>query len=166
MNGFLLDTNVLSELRRPQCFQSVATFTGAQPDTLLFTSEVNFAEIRFGRDLLADQSKQKQIDDWLAHVLRPWFAGRLLPVIENTLVGWRHIVESGRTRGYTFPEPDTLIAAVAVEHELVVVTRDVTPFVQAGVAVLDPWLSRVTHRNGTTVAGVAVDDPKLINTVT
>ena len=58
---------------------------------------------------------------------------------EDVLVRWRQVIESGRKRGHTYSEPDVLIAASALVEQLVVVSRDVGEFVEAGVPVLNPW---------------------------
>ncbi len=162
MKGFLLDTNVLSELGKPQCAASVATFTISQPIAVQFTTEVNIAEIRFGRNRAPTVEKQRAIDNWLANDLWPWFAGRVLPATEDTFVIWREIVESGRARGYTFPEPDTLIGAIAKQHELVMVTRDVRPFAEAGIPVLDPWTARYVREDGQIRGSIPLDDANLL----
>ena len=162
MKGFLVDTNVLSELRRPRCNVSVADFALSQPDRLMFTTELNIAEIRFGRDLMQDALRQREIDVWLETSIRPWFSGRILPLTEDAVVTWRHIVEKGRSSGYTFPEPDTLIAAIAIEHELIVVTRDTSPYVKAGTDVLDPWSGRFISASGRTHDSASLANPALL----
>jgi predicted nucleic acid-binding protein len=102
---------------------------------------VTLAEIRFGIELLADVGRRSDLTNWLDNKLRPMFAGRELPITEDILLSWRLIIEKGRQRGYTFSYPDVLIAASAVHYSLVVVTRNVRDFVEAGVAVIDPWAS-------------------------
>ncbi len=162
MKGFLLDTNGLSELRKSQCSASVLNFTLSQSIAVQFTTDVNIAEILFGRNRAPTQEKQRAIDTWLTNDLRPWFAGRVLPATEDTFVIWRDLVESGRSRGYTFPEPDTLIGAIAKQHELVMVTRDVRPFAEAGTPVLDPWTARFVRKDGQIRGPVPLDDPGLL----
>ena len=97
------------------------------------------AEIRFGIELVADSERRADLNAWLAHTLRPLFEGRVVPMTEDVLLRWRQLVESGRKRGHTYSEPDVLIAASALVEQLIVVTRDVREFVEAGAAVLDPW---------------------------
>ncbi len=72
MTGWLLDTNVLSELRRPQPEPRVVAFVAAQAIDLLYVSAVTLAEIRFGIELVPEPSRRAELNDWLAHkVLRP-----------------------------------------------------------------------------------------------
>jgi toxin FitB len=143
MTGWLLDTNVLSELRRRQPSPNVVEFVSAQPLDSLFVSEVTFAEIRFGIELVSDPTRRADLGHWLDHRLRPMFTHRVLAISEDILLQWRLIIEAGRTTGYTFSHPDVLIAATAAHHDLTVVTRDTGDFVAAGVTVLDPWLAKL-----------------------
>lgn len=135
----MLDTNVLSELRRPKPDPEVVAFVAAQPASRLFVCTVTLAEVRFGIELIADAERRANLGAWLTHTLRPLFAGRVVPLSEDVLVRWRQVVEAGRKRGHTYSEPDVLIAAAALVEQLVVVSRDVSEFVEAGVPVLDPW---------------------------
>lgn len=139
MSGFLLDTNVLSELRRPRPEPRVVAFVGAQPLESLFVSTVTFAEIRFGIELVADIHKRAQLNDWLQLQLRPMFGYRVLPVSEDVMFKWRLMVEQGRKAGRTFSQPDLIIAATAAQHGLAVVSRDAGGYAGTGVALVDPW---------------------------
>lgn len=139
MNGWLLDTNVLSELRRQQPSPAVVEFVGTQPLDRLYVSEVTFAEIRFGIELVAAPDRRAGLRQWLEHRLRPMFAPRVLAISEDILLQWRLIIETGRKSGHTFSHPDALIAATAAQHGLTVVTRDTSDFVAAGVPALNPW---------------------------
>ena len=163
MRGFLLDTNVISELRRPRPEPAVVDFVAAQPEDRLFLSEVTFAEIRFGIDQQADPQRRAVLTAWLANTLRPLFAGRTLPVTEDVIVRWRLMVEDGRRRGHTFGQPDLFIAAIAAEADLVVVSRDAAHFVAAPVAHLHPWTSVYTPAGGEPRTITNVDDATVIS---
>ncbi len=139
MSGWLLDTNVISELRRPRPQARVLRFVAALPLEQLFVSEVTFAEIRFGIELINQPARRSELRDWLTHKVRPMFVQRALPVTEEIMFKWRLLVETGRKRGHTFSQPDLIIAATALCHGLTVVTRDRTEFELAGVPVLNPW---------------------------
>ncbi|MSO76295.1 MAG: type II toxin-antitoxin system VapC family toxin [Alphaproteobacteria bacterium] len=142
MTGWLLDTNVLSELRRPSPNRKVVAFVAGEPLDRLYVSAVTFAEIRFGIELVTDPARRSDITLWLDNKLRAMFDGRILDITEDILLKWRLIMEDGRQRGHTFSHPDLLIAATAAHHDLTVVTRDSDEFEAAGVAVLDPWTGR------------------------
>jgi toxin FitB len=139
LSGWLLDTNILSELRRPKPDAKVVSFVAAQPLDRLYVSSVSFAEIRFGIERLADPARRAELNDWLAHKLRPMFDQRVLPVSEGVMFKWRLLVEDGRRAGHTFSQPHLIIAATALDHGLTVVTRDTGDYRRARVPVLDPW---------------------------
>ena len=139
MSGWLLDTNVLSELRRPRPNARVRDFVAAQPLEQLFISTVTLAEIRFGIDLVTDPIRRAELGDWLLHRVRPMFGRRVLEVSEDVMFKWRLLVEDGRRAGHTFSQPDLIIAATALQHGLTVVTRDVGDFAPARVPLLNPW---------------------------
>ncbi len=140
MTGWLLDTNVLSELRRPKPEPAVRAFIAEQRLEYLFVSSVTFAEIRFGIDRVAEPQRRVELNDWLAHKLRPMFEQRVLPVSEDVMFKWRLLVEAGRKQRHTYLQPDLIIAATALHHGLTVVTRDTSDFERARVPVLNPWL--------------------------
>lgn len=139
MTGWLLDTNVISELRRKRPAPAVERFVAEQPLTRLYLSDISFAEIRFGIELIRDPEQRAELHHWLEQRLRPLFEWRALPVTEHILLQWRLMIEAGRKRGHTFSHPDVLIAATAAQHGLTVVTRNTTEFVAAGVPTLNPW---------------------------
>jgi predicted nucleic acid-binding protein len=139
LRGWLIGTNVLSELRRPKPSQRVRAFVNGQSGDVLFASDVVFAELRFGIEQMADAGHRADLARWLDHTLRPLFAGRVLAVTEAVLLRWRLMFESGRRKGHTLSDPDLLIAALAAQSGLIVVSRDTSHFVAAGVPVFDPW---------------------------
>lgn len=139
MRRWLLNTNILSELRRPRPNSQVLTFIAGQPTPRLFVSTVTLAKVRFGIERVADPDRRADLSAWLGHTLRPLFEGRVVPITEDVLLRWRQVVEAGRRRGHTYSEPDVLIAAAALVEQLVVVSRDVGEFIEARVPVLNPW---------------------------
>ena len=140
MTSWLLDTNILSELRRPKPEPKVVAFVGRQPLERLYVSEVTFAEIRFGIELLEDPARRAEVQAWLTHKIRPMFEQRTLPVSEDVICKWRLLVEAGRKVGHTSSQPDLIIAATALHHGLTVVTRDRSDYDRAGGSVLNPWI--------------------------
>jgi toxin FitB len=144
VRGWLLDTNVVSELRKSNCDARVKTWSDGQSAASLFLSRVTIAEIRYGIERLpvADSSRQR-LEAWLTDELRPWFSDRLLDVNEDVFVIWRRLVEQGKVMRHTFPQPDLFIAATAILHDLCVVTRNTGDFLRTGVSLLNPWVD--TH---------------------
>jgi predicted nucleic acid-binding protein len=155
VRGWLLDTNVISELHKARPNSKVLDFVGIQPGAILFVTEVTLAEIRYGIEQLGDAPRRADLHQWLERNLRPLFAGRVLAITEEVIVRWKTMVVEGRKRGRTFSQPDLFIAAIAVLEDLVVVSRDITEFVEAVVPVFDPWASAL-YFNGkkTTLKGL------------
>jgi predicted nucleic acid-binding protein len=139
VTGWLIDTNILSELRRPRPDTKVVAFIESKPLDLLFVSVVTFAEIRFGIECLADAGRRAELNDWLAQKVRPMFERRVLAISEDVMFKWRLLVEEGRKTGHTYSQPDLIIAATAMHHGLTVVSRDTSDFERAHVPVLNPW---------------------------
>lgn len=138
--GWLLDTNVISELRKgPRCHPAVAAWAGRVPPVACHLSRVTIAEIAFGIERVADPIFRAELEAWLRDGVRAWFGARILEVDEPVLVAWRRLVSQGQKARYTFSQPDALIAATAQVHGLGVATRNVEDFVQAGVPIFDPW---------------------------
>jgi toxin FitB len=140
MTGWLLDTDILSELRRPRPEPKVLAFIEAQPLELLNVSAVTLAEIRFGIELLPDAGRRSELNAWLTHRVRPMFEQRVLAVTEDIMFKWRLLVEEGRKAGHTFSQPDLIIAATAQHHGLTVVSRDTADYIKARIAVFNPWI--------------------------
>jgi len=140
VTDWLIDTNILAELRRPKPEPKVLAFIAGQSLDRLYVSAVTLAEIRFGIELVADAGRRAELNDWLAHKLRPMFEERVLAVSEDIMLEWRLLVEDGRKAGHTFSQPDLIIAATALHHGLTIVTRDVDDYQRARVPVFNPWV--------------------------
>jgi predicted nucleic acid-binding protein len=150
VTGWLLDTNVLSELRRPRPDARVRKFIAGQRLEDLFVSTVTFAEIRFGIEIVSDPIRRAELTEWLTHRVRPLFDQRVLEVSEDVIFKWRLLVEEGRKAGHTFSQPDLIIAATALHHGLTVVTRDTADYARSRVPLFNPWLAepRKPHAPG------------------
>ncbi|MBX9931188.1 MAG: type II toxin-antitoxin system VapC family toxin [Methylobacterium sp.] len=140
MTGWLLDTNVLSELRRPRPEPKVIAFVGGEPLDQLHVSAATLAEIRFGIERIADVGRRAELNDWLSLKVRPLFRGRVLAITEDVMFTWRLLVEEGRKSGHTFSQPDLIIAATAIHHGLTLVTRDVGDYARTRAALFNPWI--------------------------
>jgi len=136
---WLLDTNILSELRRVRPEAKVLAFISARRLDELYISAVTLAELRFGVERLHAGNRRDELSGWLAHTIRPMFHQRILPVTEDILFRWRVLMEEGRKVGHTYSQPDLLIAATALHMGFTVVTRDRADFDKAGATVINPW---------------------------
>lgn len=139
MTGWLLDTNILSELRRPKPEPKVTAFIARQPLESLYISTVTLAEIRFGIELLSDAARRSELNAWLSRKVRPMFEHRVLEITEDIMLKWRLLVEEGRKVGHTYSQPDLIIAATAQHHGITVATRDTSEYAKARVPVFNPW---------------------------
>jgi toxin FitB len=150
VTGWVLDTNILSELRRVRPEPKVLAFVAAQPLERLFISTVTLAEIRFGIELLSDPVRRFELTTWLTHKVRPMFEQRVLEITEDIMLEWRLMVEEGRKTGHTFSEPDLIIAATAQHHGLTVVSRDTSEYQKARVPAFDPWIEKLPNFSAAT----------------
>ena len=138
--GWLLDTNVVSELRKgPRTHPGVRAWAQSVPPAACYLSRVTLAEIRFGIERVADPAFRAELEAWLRDGLRPWFGERILDVNQDVLLAWRHLATEGPRANDTYAQPDALIAATALVHDLGVVTRNTQDFARAGLTLLDPW---------------------------
>jgi predicted nucleic acid-binding protein len=134
---FLLDTNVISELRRPErANRNVAAWAAAFPAANFFLSAISILEIEIGALQLArkDSTRGAVLRAWIDEQILPRFEGRILPVDTNVAQHCARLhVPDPRS------ERDALIAATAQVHSLTMVTRNTSDFESAGVALLNPW---------------------------
>ncbi len=133
---YLLDTNVVSELRRPRPHGAVLEWLEHVPGELLYVSAVTIGEIQAGVEITReqDEAKAEELEAWLDRVLVSF------GVLEMDAVAFREWARLMHGRSDTLAE-DTMIAATATVHRLTVVTRNVRDFAQFGVEILNPFES-------------------------
>jgi predicted nucleic acid-binding protein len=139
MSGFLLDTNVRSELIRIKPDPRVAQWLRDANDDSLYLSVISIGEVCKGFTIHPEEHRRDILRKWLDDTLRPWFAGRILPVTEAIAARWGILEGRCQLKGLTVNAPDGLIAATAFEHDLTLVTRNVKDFAGLGLTVLNPW---------------------------
>ena len=140
MTGFLLDTNVPSELTRPQSEPNVEKWLEAANDEQLFLSVISLGEIFKGHTLLPASKRRHELQEWVDSTLRPWFDGRILPVTDRVAQRWGVLAGECQLKGRGLTMADGLIAATALEHGLTVVTRNERDFADLGMTVFNPWI--------------------------
>lgn len=139
MKGWLLDTNVISEWRKPRPDRRVIQFLEGQRRLLLFTSVVCIAEIRIGIANVTNRGTAEDLRTWLDQALLPYFNDRVLQLQEAIVfeaLCMANRLEKVRT---SIPLADLLIAATATCHSLQVVTRNTRDFARTGIRVFNPW---------------------------
>ena len=131
---YLLDTNVISELRRPKPHGAVLAWFQAVPDSDLRICAVSLGEIQAGIELTREQNAPKaaEIERWADHVAATY---NVLPMDADTFRIWARLMHR---RSDTLYE-DAMIAATALRHHLTVVTRNVADFVHFGVDLVNPF---------------------------
>jgi predicted nucleic acid-binding protein len=139
VKGYLVDTNIPSELTRETPDVRVAAFLRSAGKESVFLSVMTIGEICKGIDMLPVSRKRTMLQDWFDLDVRAWFAGRILPVTESIAERWGHLAAAARQRGIAATDVDGVIAATALEHGLTLVTRNVRDFAGLGVVLLNPW---------------------------
>ncbi len=139
MNGFLLDTNVISELVSAKPDQRVVDWMNAANEKRLFLSVMTLGEIRQGVAALPQSKKRTRLEMWLEVDLRLRFAGRILAIDEAVADRWGSIMAQAQGKGRTLAVVDRMIAATALQHDLTMVTRNVSDFSVPGLTLINPW---------------------------
>jgi predicted nucleic acid-binding protein len=137
----LLDTCVLSELRRPKSNPKVRHAVATLKDEDLFVSVLSLGEIAKGIALLRNSGSKTSLQRWL-QTLERHYADRILPVDLETSHIWGEITASTQKAGKSIPATDGLLAATAHRHGLHVMTRNTEHFVPTGVLLVNPWVNQ------------------------
>ncbi len=138
MNGYLVDTNVLSELTKSTPAAQVEAFLRKSKDRV-FVSVFSIGEIRKGIASLQESNRRAVLGDWLDNQIMPWFGNRVLPVTLEIAERWGGLSAQLKAKGRPRPVVDAVLAATAFQHDLVLVTRNVRDYVDLGVTILNPW---------------------------
>lgn len=133
---FLLDTNVISELRKPRANANVVAWAKTVIAPRLFISAITLKELETGvlRMERRDPAQGKVLRTWLKQHVMPAFDARILPVDAAVALRCARLHVPDCTN-----ESDALIAATALVHGLTVVTRNIGDFQSSGVALINPW---------------------------
>lgn len=134
--SYLIDTNVLSELRRRQPNAHVTRWMSERPANTLYLSVLTLGELRKGVEGLADERRKRRLLDWLEVELPAYFGGRIVSVDAAVADRWGRLLAHARR---PVPAIDSLLAATAMAHGLTLVTRNLKDFQYPDLQVLDPW---------------------------
>lgn len=134
--SYLIDTNVLSELRRKHADPQVVAWVQARPRQSLYLSVLSLGEIRKGIEGVSDTAFRQTLTDWLEVELPNYFIGRLLDIDRQIADRWGRMQASA---GRTLPAIDGLLAATALQHDLTLVTRNTKDFSGLNLRLIDPW---------------------------
>jgi predicted nucleic acid-binding protein len=139
MSGFLLDTNVPSELIHVGPEPRVERWVFRQDPSELFLSVVTIGELHKGFALLPAGKRRAELEYWFHEKLLPRFRGRILPITHEIAERWGRIDAARQLLGRPLHVPDGQIAATALEHGLTLVTRNGKDFEELGLTILNPW---------------------------
>ena len=137
--AFLLDTNVVSETVRPRPEKAVLDWMEAQVPTDLFLAAQTIGELVRGARKVKEQARRERFERWIEEDLARQFDGRVLPFDGLTAAVWGRFMGDGDRTGRPPAAADAQIAAVAIRHELLLVTRNEKDFAQFGIQLLNPW---------------------------
>lgn len=134
----VLDTHVVSEAMKPQPDATVRAWLNDQAAETLYLSSVTLADLLFGIRALPAGKRKNLLDRALTELLE-LFEDRVLPFDTDAARRYADLAVAARTGGRGFPTPDGYIAAVAASRGMIVASRDTSPYVAAGVTVINPW---------------------------
>lgn len=141
MNGYLLDTNCVSEAVRRKPEPRVISWLESADETLLYLSVLTLGEIRKGVAALPQSKRRTSLESWLNTELQVRFSARILPINAAIADRWGAIAAAAKAKGKALSIIDGLLAATAIEHDLTIVSRNEGDFVGVPVQVLNPWKS-------------------------
>jgi predicted nucleic acid-binding protein len=141
MNGYLLDTNCVSEAVRAQPEPRVMSWLETVDEALLYLSVLTLGEIRKGVASLPQSRRRGSLENWLNAELQARFSSRILPVDLAIADRWGVLAATAKNKGRALSVIDGLLAATAIHHSLTIVSRNDGDFAGMLVQVFNPWKS-------------------------
>jgi toxin FitB len=138
--SYLLDTNVISEAKKPSPDTKVLRWLASHDPTETYLSVVTLGELREGISYLGNTKKARELHLWLAQ-LKQLFYSRTLNIDESVADTWGQLRGEAKRKGRTLPVIDSLLAATAIVHDLTLVTRNTKDFAVLPVKLFNPWES-------------------------
>jgi predicted nucleic acid-binding protein len=135
----ILDTNVLSELLRPEPARQVERWLSAQDGTKVYFTTVGEAELRHGVALLPAGKRRNALTTAIEGLLDQDFRDRILPFDRAAARAYANIAAVRRAAGCPIRQFDCQIAAIARVHEATVATRNTSDYEGCGIELIDPW---------------------------
>ena len=146
MTGFLLDTNLISEIVRPRPERRVVDWLESVNESLLYLSVLTLGEIRKGVIALPGGKRRSLLEKWLEVDLPSRFEGRILPVGVAVSLRWGMLAARAKQKGTPLPIIDGLLAATALHYGLTIVSRNTGHFLNCNAIALNPWESTSPKR--------------------
>jgi toxin FitB len=136
---YLLDTNVLSELVKPQPNRQVVDWVDSLDPATIFISVITLGEIRKGVEKTSSPERKELLVAWLHSDLLPRFDGKIAPITPSVALLWGELVGRLEQAGRPLAALDSLIAAIALDGGYTIATRNEDDFAGTGAAVINPW---------------------------
>jgi toxin FitB len=137
---YLLDTCLISELVAKRPNQKVVDWLDNQTPESLYLSVITMGEIAKGIHKLGGSQRKDSLQIWLTQILPTRFSGRILGIKVETMLLWGELVGGLEKQGRSLPVMDSLIAAIALQNSLSLVTRNEDDFAGTGIEIVNPWL--------------------------
>lgn len=135
----VLDTNVLSELMKPQCSEAVEGWIKAQSRSSLFTTTITQAEVLYGIAILPKGSRKQRLYEISAALFQEDFADRILSFNQNAAKQFAAISSYRRSKGNSIAQFDAQIAAICLAYQATIATRNVKDFTDCQLDIINPW---------------------------
>lgn len=136
---YVLDTNVLSELMRPEPHPAVFDWVAVQPRAALYTTSLSRGEILAGIAIMPDGRRRAALAVSAAGMFGEEFRGRILPFDAEAATAYAEFFGVRRQKGRPIETTDLIVAATAHAHGAAIVTRDVGGFEGCGLTLINPW---------------------------
>ena len=136
--NYLLDTCLFSEFKKPRPEPKVVKWLAGQIEETLFLSVVTIGEIQKGISGLVPSKKRIDLENWLQSLIIR-YSGRILPLGVDEMLFWGETIIKLEKKGRVLPFMDSLIAATALKHNLILITKNESDFKNTGVTILNVW---------------------------
>ena len=136
--GYLIDTCLISELRRPVPSESVKNWFQTCEENQLFISVLTIGEIKYGMQRLQSGKKKDDLEEWFNQVIDS-YSNRILPITQHICITWAIMRSTAENKGLQLSVIDGLLAATAKEHNLILVTRNIKDFKPTNIHIINPW---------------------------
>ncbi|MBU4524628.1 MAG: type II toxin-antitoxin system VapC family toxin [Desulfomicrobium sp.] len=136
---YLLDTCVISEFVKPRPEPRVIEWLNSFEMDNAHLSAVTIGEIQCGISNLAASNRRTELEVWLSEELVGQFNGRIIPLDAKVFVVWGKMAAARKQKGEPMSVMDSLIAATALRHDMVLVTRNTSDFKDVGLSLFNPW---------------------------
>ena len=135
----ILDTNIISEPMKPNSNTAVTAWLDRQLAETLYLTATSFSELLVGIEILPDGKRKQELRTALRELIIKLFGPRILPFNQQAAIAYAPLINRAKLKGQSISVADGQIAAIASVHGFTIATRDVAPFVAAGVPIINPW---------------------------